>query len=411
MTETTPVQHVKPRKSFIVMMACMISLVALSIDAMLPAMSKMAEDLQISNANDIQFVISALFVGLCCGQVFAGPLSDAYGRRTVLFLGLTLYSIGSLVCLFAPSLEVMLAGRFIQGLGASGSFITVVSVVRDQYHGRGMASVMSLIMMIFIMIPAIAPALGQALTWLGSWHYIFAFFFFYALTIMTWTFLKLEETHKKENRTPFTLHNILHAIKVILTTKLTVLCILAIGCTSGMLIATLSSIQQIYSDYYDQEDLFVLIFGISALASGTASLINSRFVEQYGMRFMAIRSFGLLATLSLAFVTAQILLPNGAPFALFVLYGVGFMFCLGLLFGNLNALAMEPMGKMAGIASALIASMSQIFGITYGVIIGQMYDGTPLPMTTGILVLSSCGMTIVAILKRYHEPRDAKKKG
>ncbi|HEY8191432.1 MAG TPA: MFS transporter, partial [Alphaproteobacteria bacterium] len=195
-------------REFTVLMAALMSVVAISIDALLPALGMVAADFSLSNPNHAQYVIGFLFAGMAAGQLVCGPLSDALGRKRILYAGLALYLVGSVICLFAHDFSVMLAGRVVQGLGVSGPYVSAVSIVRDKYSGRTMARVMSIVMMIFIMVPAIAPSLGQAILFAASWRAIFVLYVVYAVVIGIWIFLRLPETLPSANRIPFRLASI-----------------------------------------------------------------------------------------------------------------------------------------------------------------------------------------------------------
>lgn len=379
--------HAAPSKEFVVLMALLMSVVAISIDAMLPALGIIGEALNVVHPNDAQYIISAIFAGMAAGQLMCGPLSDAFGRKPVLYGTLFLYMIASLMCLYAATLEVMLAGRFIQGLAVAGPYISCMSIVRDRYSGRVMARVMSLVMMIFIMVPVIAPAIGQGLMLIYSWHAIFVMYIIYAMAIFIWVKWRLPETLTEENRVPFRVKSILHAAKLVITNRQTLCYTICMGCMFGALIGDLNSAQQIFQVKYNVGEMFVVYFGLQALAFGASSLLNSRLVERLGMRYICVRALLVLTLVSCAFLILTLIMH--VTFWMFFSYGVVALFCVGLLFGNLNALALEPMGHMAGIASAIIGAMSSVISIICGTIIGQMYDGTIIPLITGFAVLGT----------------------
>ncbi|HPF77941.1 MAG TPA: multidrug effflux MFS transporter [Alphaproteobacteria bacterium] len=374
-----------PPRTFIVLVASMMSITALSIDAILPALGMIGPDLKISNPNEAQFIVSFIFAGLAIGQLFNGPLSDAFGRKKVLFSGLGFYMIGSVICLFSKSVEIMLLGRFIQGFGAAGSQICAISVVRDKFRGRTMARVMSLVMMIFIMVPTIAPSIGQGILYLGTWHSIFIFYLLYAGGVMLWAFFQLEETLVPENTVPYSLKNIGHSIKIIFTTRATVFYTVAMGCIFSCMLSYISVCQQIYQVQFGIGDMFVVFFGIQAAAIGVASFLNSRMVERLGMRLISSRAAGAIVLASFIFLGLHAVVE--IKFWMFFLYAVMVLFNFGLIYGNLNALAMDPMGHLAGTASAIINASSMTIAIILGTIIGQLYDGTLVPIISGFSVL------------------------
>ena len=385
-------------KGFIVLIATMMSIVALSIDAVLPALGMIGTDLKIQNPNQAQFIISMIFAGMAIGQLFNGPLSDAIGRKKVLFSGLSIFIIGSIICALSQTIEMMLFGRFIQGFGAAGSQITAISVIRDKFSGRFMARVYSLVMMIFIMVPTIAPAIGQGILYIGSWHNIFAFYIAYACVVMVWAHFKLEETLAVEKRIPLNLKNIIHGIKTVFTTRSTVFYTIAMGCSFGCFLSYLSSCQQIFQVQFGVGEMFVVFFGLQATAIGVSSFLNSRLVERLGMRAICFRAFSAVSLISLAFLGMHFVID--IQFWMFFVYVVVILFNFGLIFGNLNALAMEPMGHIVGIAAALINAGSTAISITLATIIGQLYDGSLIPIISGFVVLAAMAIFFMRLAEK-----------
>ncbi len=373
-------------KEFILLMALLNALVALSIDAMLPALATMGADLQVVRVNDIQFVIGFIFIGMTLGQVFYGPLADAIGRRRALTTGLMLYIIGSLVSWHSQSLGVMLLGRFLQGLGVSAPRIISMAIVRDKFHGREMATIMSMVMGVFIMVPAIAPTLGQVIIHFSGWRAIFLFYIVVSCAGALWFYLRMEETLAPENRRPFNLRQIMLGYKEAACTRMTLGYMLCSGVAFGSLLGYLTSALQIFQGIFHAGDKFAIYFGILALSIGAAFFSNSALVQRYGMRRITRISLWMLMCASVLFMAHTLF---AAPSLLvFMLFMATAFFCLGLMFGNMNAMALEPMGHMAGLASAFIGSGSSLVSLTLGSFIGQLYDGTLLPLSTGFVVLS-----------------------
>ncbi|PZP84852.1 MAG: Bcr/CflA family drug resistance efflux transporter [Azospirillum brasilense] len=394
-TPTAPLNDspAKPSREFTLMMAAMMAAVALSIDALLPALGVIAQELQVQNRNHTQFLIGGLFMGMALGQLIAGPLSDALGRRRVLFTGLAIHFAGSLVCLFAPSFGVLLAGRIIQGLGAAGPYVSAVSIVRDKYSGRAMARVMSLVMMIFIMVPAVAPSLGQAVMELAGWRDIFVMYLGYAMVLCAWVALRLKETLPRERRIPFNPRNILHGLRAVLRTRVSMCYTLCMGICFGSLLGYLNSSQQIFQDHFNTGKRFTLYFGALAMVIGLSSLVNARIVQRLGMRYIALRAMAATVASSALFLLLHLFVEPTLP--MFMAYAATLFFCFGLIQGNLNALAMEPMGNMAGLAASVIGASSSVFSMSIGAVVGQSYNDTLIPMATAFTVLFSVGLLIM----------------
>lgn len=387
-------------KEFTVLMALLISIVAISIDAFLPALGIIGADLGIEHPNHAQYMVSFIFLGMAIGQLVCGPLSDAFGRKPVLYYGMIFYLAGSVLGFVASSLPMMLVARFLQGVGVSAPYVSAVSIVRDRYSGDRMAKVMSLIMMIFIMVPALAPSIGQGILFIASWHYIFLLYIVYAMLIMLLLFFRLEETLPPAKRIPFHVGNILDGFKQVLQNPVTMGYTLCMGAVFGGFMGYLNSSQQIFQVQFGTGSMFTVYFGVLALTFGASSLVNSRFVEKYGMEYICKRAFAAVVAASVIFLAVHYIVP--VALWMFLIYGAVLFFSMGLIFGNLNALAMQPMGHIAGIASAIIGSVSSVLSLTLGIVIGQFYDNTLIPMIWGFI---SLGGVALAIMHYVHASR------
>lgn len=392
MTHSAPPDHL-PNKEFIVLMAAIMSVVALSIDAMLPALGVIGADLGIENANHTQFIISAIFGGMAVGQLVCGPLSDALGRKRLLIGSFLLYLAGTFICWSAKSLEQMLIGRVIQGFAAAGPYVSTLSIVRDCYSGYAMARIMSLVMMIFIMVPVVAPTLGQLMLRIGSWQTVFSLLFFYALAVLLWVIVRLKETLPETRRVAFSVKNIRQGAYAVLSNRTTVCYMICAGLVFGALLGYLNSCLQIFQNLYQVGDAFALYFGALAFTLGVSSLLNSQLVQRFGPRVICIAAIITMVATSAVLLALQFLITT--PLWLFMMYAAAIFFCFGLLFGNLNALAMEPMGNIAGIASALIGALSSVISISAGTFIGQLFNQTLIPLIGGFLVLSILALLVI----------------
>lgn len=394
-----PPSHISG-KEFTLLTALLMSVVAISIDALLPALGILGNELGVTHPNQVQLVIGCIFGGMALGQLIAGPLSDAMGRKPILYAGIALYLVGSVFCYFSQTFELLLVGRCLQGLGVSGPYVTAISVVRDKYSGRNMAEVMSLVMMIFILVPAIAPSLGQTVMHLAGWRAIFLMYVGYSIAIGLWIALRLEETLPLEHRAPLKLNAFMHGLRVVTGNRTTMLYTLCMGLSFGSFIGYLGASQQIFQNQFGVGESFSLYFGGLALVLGVASLANSRFVARLGMRFICLRAIGTITLASAVFLALHWVMPVTLP--MFVGYAAVLFFAFGLMFGNLNAIAMEPMGDVAGMASAIIGSSSSILSLVLGSVIGQYYNGTLIPITLGFLVLGGLSWAVISTEHRWH---------
>jgi DHA1 family bicyclomycin/chloramphenicol resistance-like MFS transporter len=380
---------------FVVLMSMMMSLTALSIDAMLPALPQIGSDLNVQNGNTRQLVISIIFLGLALGQLFFGPLSDKTGRKPAIYAGYALYIAGALMSLLAISFPILLLGRFLQGVGVSAPRAVTLALVRDRFEGRAMARVMSFIMTTFILVPMIAPSLGQAILLYSGWRAIFGSFILLAIITLAWFALRLPETLAPENRAPFSLGRIISATREILKTRASLGYTVSAGLISGAFIGYLNSSQQIFQEQFALGELFPLFFAVIALSIGVASLLNTRLVIRFGMRFLVSWSLIMIFALSLIALLVALLAAGQPPLWLFMTYLMLAFFCVGILFGNQNSLAMEPLGSMAGIGAAIVGSLSTLISMPLGTIIGQSYNGTILPLIVGMAVLAGIAILVV----------------
>jgi MFS transporter, DHA1 family, multidrug resistance protein len=375
------------------LVAFMMSITAISIDAILPALGVISQDIHLAHANQAQYILSAVFLGMAFGQLICGPLSDAIGRKKILYAGISLFLCGSVVCFVAQDINTILLGRLLQGLGVAGPYVSAISIVRDKYSGREMAKIMSFVMLIFIMVPALAPSLGQAILLLASWRYIFVLYIFYSLAIGLWIFLRLEETLPKENRIPFTVRGFVDGFKEVISNRVTMSFTVCMGLLFGGFVGYLNSSQQIFQVQFNTGKMFTVYFGVLAALFGAASLANSQLVEKWGMHYISKRAIiGIIVSSALFLALHRV---TDIQLWMFMIYASAIFFCFGLVFGNVNALAMEPMGHVAGIASAVIGAVSSILSMVIGTSIGQMFNNTVVPVTAGFLIMSTLAMLVM----------------
>jgi DHA1 family bicyclomycin/chloramphenicol resistance-like MFS transporter len=380
---------------FVIIVSLTMSLLALSIDTMLPALPQIGSDLNVQNTNDRQLVVPLFLLGIAVGQLFFGPLSDKMGRKPVIYQGYALFIVGSLLSLSAMSFPMLLFGRLLQGVGISGPRAATTALVRDQYKGRAMARVMSFVMTVFILVPMIAPALGQMLLFFAGWRSIFGSLVLLAVIASLWFALRIPETLAPENRAPFALRRIIMTIREIVNIRLALGYTVAAGLINGAHLGYLNSAQQIFQEQYALGDLFPLYFAIAALSIGLASFLNARLVMRFGMRFLVRRALFAILGLSSVALGIALLVAGQPPLWFLMAYLMTTFFCIGMLFGNMGALAMEPLGHIAGIGAAVVGSLSTLISVPLGVVIGGSYNGTILPLVAGMFILA--GLSIVVM--------------
>ncbi len=368
---------------FILLVALLNAMVAMSIDTMLPAIGTIAEELGAADPNSRQFIITAFFAGLTLGTLIYGPWSDSIGRKRAIGVGLVIYAIGSLICLFSFDFSMILVGRFIQGFGASAPRIVSIAMVRDGQGGAAMARVMSFVMMVFMLVPMLAPSIGTLVLLIASWRFIFLGLLAVGALAGLWLWLRQEETLPRERRTPLAVATLISAAGQVLRHPVAMGYTLGAGFIFGSFIIYLGTSQQIFAEQYGQGDFFALWFAFFAGGMAIAMMVNARLVMRLGMRTLsklALRSFLVLSVLFLGLCLWQ---GGHPPLWMLAAFLLVTFFCSGLLFGNFNAIAMEPMGRIAGMAAAIIGSLSSLIAILTGGYIGQLYDGTVIPLVAG----------------------------
>ena len=380
---------------FVVLVSMMMSLMALSIDAMLPALPQIGSDLNVQSANERQLIVSTIFLGVAVGQFFFGPLSDKTGRKPAMYIGYSLYICGSLLSAFAYTFPMMLCGRLLQGIGISAPRAVLLALVRDLYEGRLMARVMSFIMTVILLIPMIAPSLGQAILFQAGWRSIFFSFVLIALITLFWFALRMPETLSAEKRTPFSLQYIIKTTIEIVKIRPAFGYTVSAGLISGAFLGYLNSAQQVFQEHYALGEKFPLYFALIALSIGLASFTNARLVLRFGMRFLVWWSFIVIVGLATVTLGIAVMTSGQLPLWLVMTYLMSTFFCVGILFGNQNSLAMEPLGNLAGIGAAVVGSLSTLISIPLGTLIGQSYNGTVVPLIIGIAVLSGLSLGVV----------------
>ena len=377
----------EPSMEFVALVALLTSLVALSIDAMLPALGRIATELQAADPNSRQFVVLCFFAGLGAGQLLAGPLSDRIGRKPAILSGLLIYAAGSVLCWLASDFTLFLAGRVIQGIGAAGPRVVSIAMVRDRQAGAAMARTMSLVMTTFIMVPVLAPVLGQAVLAFAGWRVIFLGFFVIAVWAALWLALRQPETLPPERRRAVSPAALLEAARQVITHRVSMAYTVTAGLVLGLLVSYLGVCQQVFGEFYGQGDLFVAYFAVLASGVGLASAVNARLVMRLGMRRLSALALRTIAVLTVTMLAGCLITGALPPLALFVIWLFPIFFCMGMLFGNCNALAMEPMGHIAGMAASIIGSFTSLLSVLAGGLVSQRYDGTVLPLIIGYAVL------------------------
>lgn len=401
----------KPRQSisrteFVAMLAAIMASTALGIDLMLPAFGEIRAAFGLADdSTAVAGIVTAYFIGLALGQAFWGPVADRFGRKPTLYAGLGLYAVGALASAVSPSLPLLYAARFLWGMGSAGPRVMALAVVRDRYEGETMAKIMSFIMAIFILVPVVAPSLGAAILAVASWRWVFGFGVIYAGLVAVWS-LRLPETLHAEHRLDLQLGRVARAARYVVADRQTLGYTLMLTVLFGVFSSYLASSEIIFGDVYDRADLFPFIFGGIAAVMGVAMTGNGLVVSRFGVRRLvhgATIGFTLVGGVMLILALSS---AGAPPLGVFITILALQLVLYSLIFPNSNTIAMDPMGSVAGMAAAVIGTVSIAGGALLGSLLDQAFDGTVIPISAGFLVagLASLVITLWSERGRLFQP-------
>jgi len=380
-----------PYYEFVAMIALLWSLVAFATDAVLPSFPAIGREFGLLDINKTQLVIIVFVAGSGIGQLIMGPLSDSFGRKPINNLGIILFVVASGWSFFTESFYGLLLSRFVQGLGISAPRTVTQALIRDLYKGRDMARVISLSMMLFVLVPAVAPFIGQTIMLSLGWRFIFVSFQIVALVALVWFMVRQPETHPPDQRIKFRTANIAKSVVEVFSFPRVIICTISLALGLTCIFSYLVSAQQIYVVWLDTGHDFPLYFAIVALISGSASFLNASLVLRLGM--WALSTFGYFAICLLSLACSFIIITGNLPIHwllwLFIAWSASMFFLLGLCLANLNALALEPMGHIAGMAASIIGAISILICVVLSIPIGQLFDGTGLPLILAVALCSA----------------------
>lgn len=385
---------------FVALMASLMSIVALSIDALLPAIPEIGLAIGNQNSTDLQLLITMIFLGFGIGQLILGPLSDSFGRKPIMYAGFGIFILASFVCVFSTSLEWMLIGRIFQGIGLSAPRTISISIIRDSHKGDYMARMMSFVTAFFILVPVIAPALGQFILMHLNWQSIFYTQLFFAVLVTFWFWKRQPETLRPAFKIPFNKQVYVNGFKELIKYKEAMVFTVVSGFITGAFMVYLSSSQHVFEDQYGIGDKFPYVFAGLACSIGLSTLLNGTLVVRIGMRrlaFMALSVFSLVSTLYVILFWNK---PNPSLFVL-IPFLVAQFFTLGFIFGNLRAIAMEPIGHIAGIGAAITGFISTLVAIPIATFIGEFMTDTALPLFIGFAICGSLSLITFIFMKRH----------
>lgn len=382
-------------RQFVAFVAALMAMNALSIDSMLPALPDIGDALGIVEDNARQWIITAYLLGFGGAQIVYGTLADRFGRKPVLLVGVVGYALASFAAAYAWSFEVMIAARVLQGVGAAATRVLAVSIVRDCYAGRQMARVMSLAFTVFLAVPIVAPSVGQVILVFGAWPRIFEVLAVIGVGVAIWTVAKLPETLHPDDRLAIAPARVAHAFATVFASRIAIGYMLAMALAMGGLFGFINSAQQVFVDVFDAETLFPATFAMIAMFMAFASILNARIVGRIGTR--RVSHTAVCGYIAIAFLHAAVSLAGMDTLWSFAILQGGMMFCFGLMAPNFGAMAMEPLGHIAGTAASVQGFVTTVGGALIGFFIGQQFDGTVVPLTLGFAACGCAALVVVFV--------------
>lgn len=386
------------RAEFIALVAILMSIIALSVDIMLPGFGDISDHFQLAEDNDRQAIITVIFAGLMVGQLIFGPLSDYIGRKPSIIIGLGIHILGSILCIIAQDFMILLLGRFLQGFGGAAPRIVIVAMVRDRFEGQDMAKIMSIALTVFILVPTFAPAIGQVILMFAPWQALFAALLVMALIGGTWLTVRQPETHTEP--APFQAGKLINAVKTVFTTPVSLLYSMAAGCAFGTLLGYIVSSQQILQDLYGTGDLFAVYFGATAAFIALSNTSNAWLLGRYTMEMITASAIGTQVLWSLGFLVWLLITGTNPSLMVWMVFISVALFLVGITFGNYNAIALRPLGAIAGIASSITASIQTLISVLVAAAIGAAFDMNVMPVVLGSVLMGFFASALM-VLARY----------
>ncbi len=395
------------RRELIVLLAMMMSLNALSIDAMLPALDNIAADLGVLDGNDRQLVIAVYGMGMGLGCLLPGSLADRFGRRRIVLFSLVIYTVFSAITAFLQDFTLLLIARAIAGILGAGLLVAPIAIVRDLYDGDEMAKLMSLISAVFITVPVLAPSLGQGILLFGDWRLIFIILAVIGALTGIWTYARLPETLAPERRQMVNVPVIARNMRVAMSDRSAAGYVIGGALLMGGVFGYVNSAQQLYQDHFGVGDQFPLLFGMTAAVMVLSNLTNSAIVTRFGARRVSHTGVLVFIVVSAVQVWSSYAHPGDIWwFMPLMAINLGL---LGFLGANFGSIAMQPFAQIAGSASSIQTFVRMFGAASAGAVIGSFYDGTALPFAWSLLISSLIALVLVLysekgkLFRRLHQ--------
>ena len=383
---------------FIILVALLMALVSVTINMLLPAFQDILNDFQLKDKNKIQLTISLLYLGLGFSQLFYGALSDTVGRKPSIYYGLVLFILGCIISYVSNNLNVLLIGQTLQGIGLGAPRVISVAIVRDKLEGRKMARAMSFIMVIYVLAPIISPILGKSIIMISHWRILFAVYIAFGILVFILFKYRMPETLPPDKQKSFVLKHLFKATQEILSNKHSFIFILILGLYSGIFITYLNLSQSIFEFQYQLGDQYPYYFAFLACSIGLALFINGKLVLGLGMKLLT--EIAILSSLFTAILFFSISYFISPPLWLFMVFMFIQLFSYGLLVGNLNALAMQPLGHIAGLGASVVGAISTIISVPMSIFIGGFYNNTASPIVIAYCFIGTMSLLILNFINQ-----------
>lgn len=391
---------IKPLFELIILLTCLMALVGLSMDIMLPAFGDIGQDLSVYPTANIQYIVILFIFGMVFGELVFGPLADAVGRKKIILIGLAIYAIGALISLYSQAYEFLLLGRIIQGFGVAGPKIGTRALIRDLFEGAAMARLMSIIFGVLVVVPMVAPLIGQILIQATSWRFLFIGFVVLSVVLAIWLAMRQDETLTPDKRIPIAIKPLAANALLIIRHRQAMAYMLCAGLIFGAQLCYLAMAHALFVELYKVGHQFPMFFALIAAGSGLGFFANSSFVKRFKMYNIVYSALLFMVFISAAFSLVSYIADGQPPFIYFIIYCGLVFFAIGLVFGNVNALGMQYMGRVAGLAASLFASISSLVAVLFSSFFGGFYNASVLPLTLAFLCASGVSLILVTAAQK-----------
>jgi len=363
-------------------------LLATGIDIALPAFDAIEGDLE--STQSVSLVITLYVIGMALGQLVFGPLADRFGRRPAVLSGLVLYGLGAVASALAPSFGFLLVARLLWGIGAAAPAGLRSAITRDLYEGDKMARITTIMMAVFLLGPIFVPLLGEAILRIAPWQVIFWFAGSLALIGAAWC-MRFGETLAEQNRRPLDLGQFGSAVKAVVTTRVTIGHMVAGVFFSGAFFMFLGSSQPMFDQVYDRSSQFAVFFALLGVLTVPPLLLNNKLIERHGSRRMSMLAAGTSTLLAAVAIVPTVMADGRPSFWLWYCWLAAITMMITVASPPMVALALEPMGDLAGTASSLLFFSNFAFGALLAAIFDSMVETTVTPFVLGFALYTAIG--------------------